>query len=84
MINTTVVPCSEWTAPPPGLFKLNTDVAIRKGALMIGLCAAIRDEKGKVVIALSKPLPGNFNDEIEELLALREGLLRAKIHKLHI
>ncbi|TXG63138.1 hypothetical protein EZV62_010132 [Acer yangbiense] len=61
-MNSTGVPtisvnCTDWIAPPPGAFKLNTDVAVRKGA-------AIRDNKGIVVVAISKPLIGVFNAEV--------------------
>ncbi|KAK4858537.1 hypothetical protein QYF36_018003 [Acer negundo] len=46
----------------------------------IGLGAAIRYDKGQVLLALSKPLRGSFSMEIGELLALHEGLILAKQH----
>ncbi|KAK3194481.1 hypothetical protein Dsin_025791 [Dipteronia sinensis] len=81
-MNSTGVPtvsanCIDWFAPPPGAFKLNNDVAVRKGA-------AIRDDKGRVFVANSKPLAGVFNAEIGEFLAHREGLLLAKNHNLNV
>ncbi|KAI9154013.1 hypothetical protein LWI28_019833 [Acer negundo] len=46
--------------------------------------AVIRDSNGKIVMAVSKPFPGNFSAEIGEFLALREVLLMAKSHNLQI
>ncbi|KAK4853045.1 hypothetical protein QYF36_002867 [Acer negundo] len=56
----------------------------RHGKNFIGIGAAIRDITGKVVVAISKPLLGNFSVELGELRALREGLLIAKRHNLVI
>ncbi|KAK3183123.1 hypothetical protein Dsin_030409 [Dipteronia sinensis] len=53
------------------LRNLNTDVAIRGNSMSIGLGAAIRDDKGKVIVACSKSMVGSFGAEIEEFLALR-------------
>ncbi|KAK3204648.1 hypothetical protein Dsin_018694 [Dipteronia sinensis] len=46
--------------------------------MVVGLGAAIRDDKGKIVAVLSKPFPGVFSADTGEFLALREGLLLAK------
>ncbi|KAK2649768.1 hypothetical protein Ddye_017257 [Dipteronia dyeriana] len=72
---------ADWLAPPPGLLKLNTAVAIRKDFSTIGLGAAIKDYKGKVIAARSRSMYGSFNSEIGNFLALREGLLLAKLYK---
>lgn len=70
MLPPAALPSADWITLPPSLFKLNSDVAIRRETLMVGLGAVIRDDKGRVIMALSKPLAGNFSAEISELLAL--------------
>ncbi|KAK3199771.1 hypothetical protein Dsin_009188 [Dipteronia sinensis] len=50
----------------------------------IGLGAILRDYKGKVIMAVSKPLPRRFSTEMGDFLALREGLRLAKLHNLPI
>ncbi|KAK3221404.1 hypothetical protein Dsin_008429 [Dipteronia sinensis] len=67
-----------WIPPDVGLLKLNSDVGINKGGLFCGVGAVIRDDKGWVVAALSKPVHGNLSPEAGELVALREGLISAK------
>ncbi|KAK0604832.1 hypothetical protein LWI29_019932 [Acer saccharum] len=67
-----------WCAPPPGSLKLNSDTAVKNGKGFIGVGAVIRDNSGKVVAAISKPVCGNFSAELGELIALQEGLLLAK------
>ncbi|KAK1549426.1 hypothetical protein Q3G72_001947 [Acer saccharum] len=57
---------------------------VKKGRPFCGVGAVIRDDKGWVVAALSKSLPGSFSPEVGELLALREGLLLAQRLKLKI
>ena len=42
---TTSINCTDWIPPYPNALKLNTDVAIRKGALAVGLGATIIDDK---------------------------------------
>ncbi|KAL5784931.1 hypothetical protein ACOSQ2_007323 [Xanthoceras sorbifolium] len=71
--------CSaSWSPPPAGSLKLNTDAAVKSGFSVMGSGAVVRDDQGKVVAALAKPLLGFFPAELGELLALREGLLLAK------
>ncbi|KAK3200742.1 hypothetical protein Dsin_024157 [Dipteronia sinensis] len=64
--------------------KLNTAVVIRKNVRSIGVEAAIQDDKGLVIAALSIQLPGLFNADIGELIALREGLLLVHLYNLQI
>ncbi|KAK2640318.1 hypothetical protein Ddye_028113 [Dipteronia dyeriana] len=73
-----IVTNADWFAPPPGLLKLNTAEAIHNDSRTIGLGAANRDDKGKVIVARSRLIFGSFNSEIGNLLALQEGLLLAK------
>ncbi|KAL5823720.1 hypothetical protein ACOSQ4_021620 [Xanthoceras sorbifolium] len=65
-----------WSCPPPGMLKLNTDVAVKSGKNCVGVRAVIRDSSGLVVATVSKTLLGCFS--AGEMLALREGLLLAK------
>ncbi|KAK2644204.1 hypothetical protein Ddye_019399 [Dipteronia dyeriana] len=65
-----------------GLLKLNTEVTILKNIKSIGLGAAIRDDKGKIIIARSRLMQGSFSCETGKLLALWEGLLVAKFYKI--
>ncbi|KAK1565763.1 hypothetical protein Q3G72_034366 [Acer saccharum] len=74
----------EWTAPPSGCLKLNTDVSVKSGKNFIGIGAAIRDSSGIVVAAISKPLVGRPSVELGELLELHEGLLLAKRYNLAV
>ncbi|KAK3189003.1 hypothetical protein Dsin_028564 [Dipteronia sinensis] len=60
-----------------GLLKLNTDASVKNGILMCGIGAVIRDDKGWIVAALSKPMLGNFSPETGKLVVLRDGLLLA-------
>ncbi|KAL5784581.1 hypothetical protein ACOSQ2_006973 [Xanthoceras sorbifolium] len=68
----------QWSPPPAGSLKLNTDAAVKSGFSVMGSGAVVRDSQGKVVAASAKPLLGFFPAELGELLALREGLLVAK------
>ncbi|KAL5762916.1 hypothetical protein ACOSP7_019180 [Xanthoceras sorbifolium] len=66
---------AQWSPPPAGSLKLNSDAAVKPGCSMMGSGAVVRDSQGKVVAASAKPLLGFFPAELGELLALREGLL---------
>ncbi|KAK2658384.1 hypothetical protein Ddye_004917 [Dipteronia dyeriana] len=74
---------SSWI-PPPGFLKLNYGFVSRKNSLSFGVGAAIRDEKGKVLLAWSKSVCGLLSSDIGHLVALREGLLLAKSYHLPI
>ena len=50
----------------------------------MGVGAAIRDAKGLVIAARATQIPGNFQAEIGELIALREGMLLAKFFDLKV
>ncbi|KAK3223768.1 hypothetical protein Dsin_010793 [Dipteronia sinensis] len=67
-----------WSPPQVGSLKLNTNASVKKGLLLCGVGAVIKDDKGWVVTALSKPFPSNFSTEAGEMVALREGLLLAQ------
>ncbi|KAK1568437.1 hypothetical protein Q3G72_024487 [Acer saccharum] len=71
--------CTIWQPPPARCLKVNTDDAIigDKGFIRVGV--VIRDDSILIVVASSKILVGNIQAKMGELLALREGLLLAKI-----
>ncbi|KAK1554535.1 hypothetical protein Q3G72_013669 [Acer saccharum] len=74
-----VIDSSCWSPPSLGSLKLNTDVAMKAYFSHIGIGAVIRNDKREVVPTLSKPMDGSLSAELGEYMALREGLLIAKI-----
>ncbi|KAK2638012.1 hypothetical protein Ddye_025807 [Dipteronia dyeriana] len=74
----------DWLAPPPGLLKLNSGLALRSGLGSVGIGTIIRDDKGKVLVARSKLYQGSFSVEIRRFLALRDGLMLAKFYNLSV
>ncbi|KAK3230131.1 hypothetical protein Dsin_002012 [Dipteronia sinensis] len=67
-----------WQPLPHGCLKLNIDAAIRGDKGFIGVGVVIKDDSSLIVVVSSKILVGNFQVEMGELLALREGLLLVK------
>jgi ribonuclease HI len=49
-------PVQRWEAPPPGIYKVNWDIAINHSEKRMGVGAAIRDNEGSVIAALCKPI----------------------------
>ncbi|KAK2640897.1 hypothetical protein Ddye_022660 [Dipteronia dyeriana] len=77
-------PSSVWLALMPGLLKLNIGFASRRNSSSFDVGVAIRDDRGKVLIARSNLAIGSFSADIGHLMALREGLLLAKFYNLPI
>ncbi|KAK3194327.1 hypothetical protein Dsin_025637 [Dipteronia sinensis] len=73
-----------WQSPPVGTLKLNTDASVFQGRDVFEIEAIIRNDKGEVIIALSKLASGGFSVEVCEAIALREGLWLAKQHGLKV
>jgi predicted TIM-barrel fold metal-dependent hydrolase len=46
-----------WQKPPVGIMKINWDAALHKENKHMGVGVVIRDDKGDVVVALSKIVP---------------------------
>ena len=68
-----------WSAPPPGVFKVNVDGACSIDPVgSSGVGVVIRDESGMVIAALCKLLPSNFPAKWTELFAIEQGLLFAQ------
>ncbi|KAK2635566.1 hypothetical protein Ddye_030358 [Dipteronia dyeriana] len=73
-----------WLAPSHGLLKLNTMVTTRKNHRSIGLGVAIRNDKGKIIVAHSRTMCGSFSAETGRLLALREAIQLAKFYNISV
>ena len=68
-----------WMAPPPGYFKVNVDdVSPLDGKGISGVGAIVRNDGGKVVVALCKALPSCYPAEWAELFALEQGIILAQ------
>jgi hypothetical protein len=70
----------DWIPPSPGLLKLNIGAVVHQNSRSIGIGVAIRDEKGKVLVARSSQLCGSFSTEVSQFLTLQEGLMLAKFY----
>ena len=72
-------PQSSWVAPPPDYFKVNVDGASSiDGSGISGIGVIVRDEMGRVIVALCKALPMHYLAEITEFFALEHGVLLAQ------
>jgi hypothetical protein len=58
-----------WEASAAGMLKVNWDVAIAQGENRMGVGIIIRDEKGNVIAATSKPVMATHNPATAEALA---------------
>ncbi|KAL5842824.1 hypothetical protein ACOSQ3_013427 [Xanthoceras sorbifolium] len=73
-----------WVPPPSGVLKLNSNVAVSSSGGCIGLGVVIRNSAGWVVAAFSRVIRCKVSAEVGEFLALREGLLFAKLLNLSV
>ncbi|KAK6136178.1 hypothetical protein DH2020_030069 [Rehmannia glutinosa] len=74
----------DWTPPPEGHFKINTDASVMKNE-GTGLGAVLRDHAGNILHTRSEHLTVDYSVEIAEALACRKGLLLARdLHLDHI
>ena len=68
-----------WMALPPGYFKVNVNGASPlDGNGISGVGAIVRNDGGKVVVALCKALPSCYPVEWTELFALEQGTILAQ------
>ena len=72
----------KWTAPPPGVFKINVDGATSENEKNSSVGVVIRDANGIVHVACYKYLQGQYSVEEVEALAMECGLILAKEKKL--
>jgi hypothetical protein len=73
-----VLPGFGWRPPDEGCIKINTDAGVASEARKSGAGGVVRDLAG-FVAAWSKPLPGVTDPLIAEAMALREGVIFAKL-----
>ncbi|KAK6164642.1 hypothetical protein DH2020_001506 [Rehmannia glutinosa] len=66
-----------WTPPPLGSIKINCDASIIKGT-GTGVGAVIRDHRGEVIKTIYKLMSTEYEVDIAEAIACREGLTLAK------
>nr|XP_023929347.1 uncharacterized protein LOC112040686 [Quercus suber] len=64
----------QWKPPPLGAYKLNFDAAVFSGLNRTGIGTIIRNEKGKVMVAMSAVGPDAENSEEAELMACKKSL----------
>ncbi|XP_065622475.1 uncharacterized protein LOC136064535 [Quercus suber] len=68
---------SKWKSPPTDFYKINTDAAAFDDGRNSCIGVVIRDNKGKVLAALSKVLTASFSAKASKALAMQEGVLLA-------
>ena len=68
----------KWTAPPPGVFKINVDGATSENERNSSVGVVIRDTTGTVHVACCKYLQGRYLVEEVEALAMEWRLILAK------
>ncbi|KAF8692175.1 hypothetical protein HU200_039777 [Digitaria exilis] len=64
----------KWIPPPEGLAKVNVDATLSKNSNLVVAAAVARDRAGNFMGASALVLEGNFEAEIVEAMACREGL----------
>ena len=65
---------TNWEAPPPGVFKLNTDGATFEEDNAYGVGVVIRDWRGRFVAGKCKRFTGMVEAHKAEATAVKEGL----------
>ncbi|TXG72274.1 hypothetical protein EZV62_000853 [Acer yangbiense] len=66
-----------WDRPSQGVYKVNTDAAIRVDSNLVGLGMVIRDFEGCVVGSSTQCLAANFSPLVAEATALYKGIVFA-------
>ena len=68
------IPQTSWVPPPGLMYKTNVDGAVFSDLRAVGIGAIIRDEKGRVVAALSKKIRAPLGAVEAETKAFEMGL----------
>ncbi|CAL8992389.1 unnamed protein product [Prunus brigantina] len=63
-----------WERPPAQFFKINVDGAPKTDNSVRGLGVVIREDRGELIAAATKPMCGMFTPNVTELFAIRFGL----------
>ncbi|XP_027090212.1 uncharacterized protein [Coffea arabica] len=80
---TQVAESSKWVPPPQGFIKLNTDVALEVKDGRIGWGVVARREDGRVVGAWAGGERRNGIPAVEEALAIRKAIIKARQYRWH-
>ncbi|KAK6120939.1 hypothetical protein DH2020_045318 [Rehmannia glutinosa] len=76
-LTTTITVSETWEPAEPGTYKLNTDASIREGVgTSIGI--VIRDFHGQTYQSLIQHLSNEYEVDVVEAIACREGLIFAR------
>ncbi|XP_023912876.1 uncharacterized protein LOC112024482 [Quercus suber] len=67
-------------SPPPGTFKINVDGAASHDSSPSSIGITIRDSSGHVFSAMSKVLPGCYQADTVEAIALEQGILALEMN----
>jgi hypothetical protein len=78
MMHARILPGHGWKPPDDGWVKINTDAGISFDARKGGAGGVVRDAAG-FIGAWSKPYPGISDPLIAEAMALRDGVIFAKL-----
>ncbi|XP_062079742.1 uncharacterized protein LOC133784393 [Humulus lupulus] len=73
-ISKTSISNISWNPPPAGCLKLNIDATIDSKRNKIEFGVVVRNDKGKVLVSLTVPSPGNFTSSIAEGQTLLHAL----------
>ncbi|KAI9162394.1 hypothetical protein LWI28_026832 [Acer negundo] len=63
----------KWCKPNEGVFKINTDAAIRKVDNLVGVCAVIMDFDGKVLFSVVQKIDVCYDLSVMEVVAILMG-----------
>ena len=63
-----------WKAQPVGMFKINTDAALRFCDKVSGIDVVIRDSNGHAMASLCQNINANYHPQIAEALAILKGI----------
>ncbi|KAK6162266.1 hypothetical protein DH2020_002107 [Rehmannia glutinosa] len=76
-ISSVLTVSDTWVPPEQGIYKLNSDASIREGG-GIGVGMIIRDSRGQTFQSLIQHFPREYEVDVAEAIACREGLIFAR------
>ncbi|KAF4366104.1 hypothetical protein F8388_014822 [Cannabis sativa] len=69
---------STWTPPPHGMLLINTDASLVQGQEGCGISAAIRNDRGALIVAKTRYIPGCMAVNLAEAAAIHLGIQLAE------